>query len=50
VTIEGGGHGGFGSPETAERVKAFLDQHLFGKTVEIPTEPIIAGTRGSGLA
>ncbi len=45
VTIEGGGHGGFGSPEPAERVKAFLDRHLFGKTVEIATEPITAGPR-----
>jgi len=48
VTIEGGGHGGFGSPEPAERVRAFLDRHLFGKTVEIPTEPITAGPRRNG--
>jgi acetyl esterase/lipase len=45
VKIEGGGHGGFKSPVIENRVKAFLDRHLFGKTVEIPTEPITGGAR-----
>ena len=30
ISIEGGGHGGFESPDTDARVKAFLDRHLRG--------------------
>jgi len=31
ISIEGGGHGGFDSPDTDARVKAFLDRHLRGR-------------------
>lgn len=31
ISIEGGGHGGFDSPDTDARVKAFLERHLRGR-------------------
>ena len=34
ISIEGGGHGGFESPDTEARVRAFLDRHLRGQTSE----------------
>jgi acetyl esterase/lipase len=34
ISIEGGGHGGFESPDTEARVRAFLDRHLRGQTRE----------------
>jgi dipeptidyl aminopeptidase/acylaminoacyl peptidase len=35
VTVDGGDHGGFVSPELTERVAAFCDKHLRGKAVTI---------------
>ena len=46
IPIEGGGHGGFWSPEVDRRVRAFLDRHLRDADVEISTEPITAAARG----
>jgi acetyl esterase/lipase len=43
VSVEGGGHGGFGTPEVARRVRQFFDKHLLGKNQTISIEPIQAG-------
>ena len=40
VTMQGGGHG-FNHPELQRRILLFLDQHLRGKTAEIPADPIL---------
>lgn len=43
VLVAGGGHGDFGTPEPARRMRQFWDKHLLGKEVAISTEPIEAG-------
>jgi len=40
VKMIGAGHGGFRSPETAPRVKAFIEKHLRAKKVEVSDKPI----------
>ncbi len=40
VTVSGAGHGNFGT-SADDRVSAFLDRHLRGRDVEIPTSPIV---------
>jgi dipeptidyl aminopeptidase/acylaminoacyl peptidase len=35
ITVKGGGHGGFNSPEIDKRLAAFFARHLRGITVEI---------------
>jgi acetyl esterase/lipase len=49
VPVEGGGHGGFGNPEVARRIRTFLDRHLRGvEGGPIPATPIAAGAQGRG--
>ncbi len=43
ITIRGGGHGGFRSPELTGRVHRFFDKHLRGQDVEISAEAIRQG-------
>ena len=43
VSVEGGGHGDFGTPEPSRRMRQFFDKHLLGKDEAISTEPIKAG-------
>lgn len=45
VPVTAGGHGNFGTPEVAGRLKAFFDKHLLGKEVPISIEPIKPGKR-----
>jgi acetyl esterase/lipase len=42
VPVTDGGHGNFGTPEVAARLKAFFDRHLLSKDVVVSTEPIAA--------
>jgi hypothetical protein len=44
VSVEGGGHGDFDTPETSRRMRQFFDKHLLGKDEAISTEPIKVGT------
>jgi acetyl esterase/lipase len=46
IRVEGGGHGGFVTPEVNLRVRQFLDKRLLGKDVSISTEPIPVGRAG----
>lgn len=43
VPVTGGGHGNFGTPEVATRLKQFFDKHLLGRDVSISVEPIQPG-------
>jgi acetyl esterase/lipase len=43
VKVEGGGHGGFRSPELVRRVRLFFDKHLRRQGVDVPDEPIRPG-------
>ncbi len=43
ITVQGGGHGGFRSPELLQRVRLFFDKHLRGQDVEISDEPVRQG-------
>lgn len=43
VPVTGAGHGNFGTPEVAARLKQFFDKHLLGKDIAISSEPIKAG-------
>ena len=43
VPVTGGGHGNFGTPDVASRMKQFFDKHLLGRDVSISTEPIKSG-------
>jgi acetyl esterase/lipase len=43
IKVEGGGHGGFRSPELSRRVELFFDKHLRDREVEISDEPIRPG-------
>lgn len=43
VPVTDGGHGNFGTPEVAARLKQFFDKHLLGQEVTISPEPIKAG-------
>ncbi len=45
IRVDGGGHGGFGSPEISRRMRQFLDKHLLGKEESISAEPIQVGER-----
>ena len=45
VPVEKGGHGNFGTPEVAERMKQFFDKHLRGQKIEIPKAAIAQGGR-----
>lgn len=41
-TVRGGSHGGFGAvwPIVNERIRLFLERHLYDKSTEVPTDPI----------
>lgn len=43
IRVQGGGHGGFRSPELLRRVGLFFDKHLRGKNVRISGEPVRVG-------
>ena len=43
--VENGEHGGFGSEEIRVRTRMFLEKHLMGRDVEIPTDPITVPPR-----
>lgn len=43
IPVAGAGHGNFGTPEPARRMRQFFDKHLLGQEVSISTEPIPAG-------
>jgi acetyl esterase/lipase len=43
ITVKGGGHGGFRSPELTRRVHLFFDKYLRGQDVEISAETIGQG-------
>jgi hypothetical protein len=43
VSVEGGDHGDFGTPEVSRRVRQFFDKQLLGKDEAISTKPIKAG-------
>lgn len=43
--VENGEHGGFGSEEIHVRTRMFLEKHLMGRDVEIPTDPITVPPR-----
>lgn len=45
VTMTGGGHGQFQSPELAGRIRAFLEKYLLGAEVTINESPLAAGAR-----
>ena len=40
ITMEGGGHGGFGSEELNVRIRAYFDRTLRKKDVKISETPI----------
>lgn len=40
VPVTGAGHGNFGTPEVAARLKQFFDKHLLSKDVVVSSEPI----------
>ena len=40
IAVEGAGHGRFQSPDVGQRVRLFLEKHLLGKDVEVPSAPI----------
>jgi acetyl esterase/lipase len=44
ISVEGAGHGRFGTPEVQRRMTQFFDKHLQGKDVSISTEPIKPGS------
>lgn len=47
VPVDGGGHGRFGTPEVAERVRAFFAKHLLGRDdADVSETPIPAGDGG----
>jgi len=43
VPVTNGGHGNFGTPQVAERMRQFFDKHLLGKDIAVSSEPITAG-------
>ena len=45
LTVEGGGHGGFGNPEVDARLAAFFGKYLLGEEAEITSEKLPAGKR-----
>ena len=45
ITVKGGGHGGFNSPEVDKRVEAFFARHLLGEKVKVEGGEVEQGNR-----